>query len=158
MSNVDHVQVTCYRDDCHAVITLHRQDYNRLQESHATFWCPVGHGQHFSGKSEKEKRIAELEREVEWARRSRDRWADHYHEMVDVVGQVRSGAVVCPFGCGWSTSRRLSIHQAATEGDDGETVARFFDRVWGDLREHLEHDHNATAKVRLLTERAEAHP
>lgn len=35
-----------------------------LRESHEIFYCPSGHSQWFAGKTEKEKRIEELEKKV----------------------------------------------------------------------------------------------
>lgn len=144
MSNIDHVEVTCYRDDCHAVITLHRQDYERLRESHANFYCPVGHAQHFSGKSAKDKRIDELETVIRRnGRRSEEQFAIR-EELVDALK-------TCPFGCGYRARRH-------TQGCSEWAYARMVERVRWDVTEHLRREHNATPEqVRLLAERAETH-
>lgn len=145
MSNIDHVEYTCYRDDCHAVITLHRMDDRRLRESHATFYCPVGHSQAFTGKSAKDKRIEELEAVIRRNGRRADR---NYAIREELVGALKT----CPFGCGYRSRRH-------TQGDASEwAYAQFVERVRWDITEHLRREHNATAEtVRLVTERAVTH-
>jgi len=38
--------------------------YRNLRETHKTFYCPNGHAQSYTGPSEKDKRIEELETQV----------------------------------------------------------------------------------------------
>jgi len=47
--------------------------YRRIvKKSHATFYCPNGHGQSWPQQTVEEKRIAQLEEDTEWYRNGRD--------------------------------------------------------------------------------------
>lgn len=61
--------------ECGAVFGLESSFERGLRESHATFYCPNGHRQHFPGQTEKERRIAELERTTKSLISSRDLWS-----------------------------------------------------------------------------------
>jgi len=66
--------ISCY--SCGVVFGIEATRYSQLLESHENFWCPNGHTQRFVEQTEKEKRIAELEREARTAKASRDFWAE----------------------------------------------------------------------------------
>lgn len=83
----DHREWDCATPGCGNVICLTPAMERRLRESHDTFVCPLGHKQSFRGKSDDEKRIDELERDVRW-------WRATYNEM-------RCTARTCP----WPTCR-----------------------------------------------------
>jgi hypothetical protein len=46
---------------------MERHLYETRQQDHGTFYCPNGHGQHFTGKTDDERRIAALERQLKQA-------------------------------------------------------------------------------------------
>ena len=131
MSAWDHVQVTCC--NCGATIALHRQHHQQLKRTHETFYCPNGHPQHFAGKTDEQMRIEVLERQLDSWREWAEDWRDAKHDLA-------VAATICPLGCGFKTDRRL-CHRPSEE-----EVTRFLDRVWGDLREHLVQEHNATVQ------------
>lgn len=152
--SLSHATINCASQGCYAIITLHPTDEDRLRQTHERFYCPAGHSNYFPGKTKQEKRLDELERQLAAAESLRDRLVAQRDVCDDIVGELRRGLTVCPLGCGWHTPRRLStwslLFDSADERD--ARLARFFDRVYGDLREHLIHDHNATVKPVALLE------
>ena len=141
-----HIHVNCASEGCYAVITLHPNDEQRLRRTHETVYCPAGHGNHFAGKTEDQKRIEQLERTIAMWKGHRDVWLNRWEAEHDLRGELTHAIQVCPLGCGWHGSRRLPYMP------DQEAVGRFLDRVGSDLVEHLVGDHNATrAPVALLT-------
>lgn len=75
-----YTEITCYR--CAVKFGMPDSIYERRKADHDSFWCPNGHEQHFTGQTPDQKRIAELEREVQFARsdaehqRSSRKWAE----------------------------------------------------------------------------------
>lgn len=140
---LQHEHYDCPKKGCFAVVTLHRQEAARLRETHDDFWCPAGHSMSFQGKTPQEKRIEQLERKLKRAEQMEQMGWDYAYAQADGARSLARGAQVCPLGCGWHANRRISFW-----GDDGEAneeaVARFFDRAWQDLREHLSVMHGAT--------------
>lgn len=130
-----HTKISCCAKGCYAVITLHPDDERQLRRTHETFYCPAGHGQSFTGKTEEEKRADK------WERIARD-WQDQATERIETVQALRDGLRVCPFGCGWHSNRRLPWRP------DESDIARFFDRVWFDMAEHLQRHHGAAPTTR----------
>jgi len=146
-----HVHMSCCHQQCFAVITLHPDEERRLRETKEWFYCPAGHQQHFTGKTEQQKRIEQLERELGAAHESQAFWRSRWEESQSVRTQLVHSIQVCPLGCGWHGRRRLAHRPTVADLD------RFLDRVGRDLDEHLVREHNATrAPVALLTERAGA--
>lgn len=134
-----HKTLTCCHKGCFATITLHPDDERRLRKTHEWFYCPAGHQQHFSGKTDEEKQIAQLKREVEM-------WRDDHRELTedlqaehDRIRVLARAMQVCPLGCGWQGNRRLSYY--------GGSDLRFLERVGWDLADHLAHKHNVKVKV-----------
>lgn len=52
---------TCYK--CGCVVAMESRQYDRFVETHEWFWCPNGHQQHFTGKSEAQQLRDELARQ-----------------------------------------------------------------------------------------------
>lgn len=127
-----HRTINCARKGCYAIITLHPDDERRLRRTHEEFWCPAGHSNYFPDKTAEEEEIERLERRAE----HNEEWAIREQETADRLRALAGAMQVCPTGCGWRGRRRLPW--AATEED----IARFTDRVYADLREHLcaQHD------------------
>lgn len=105
--------------------------YDQRRKDHAQFYCPNGHGQHFAGKTDDEKRIAELERAVATAKadalsaqRARE-WAEQRAKGANIAAGLAKGklkrvherlhAGVCPF-CK-RTFKQLAAHMASKHGD-----------------------------------------
>lgn len=66
----DH-RVSCCYEGCYATINLAPKDYGRLKRTGEWFYCPAGHQQHFTGKTEDQKEIDRLKREInDWSRES----------------------------------------------------------------------------------------
>lgn len=57
------VAETCCRGDCGLTFGLERNHRDRLIETHQDFYCPNGHSQHYTAKTEAEKLKDELARE-----------------------------------------------------------------------------------------------
>jgi DNA-binding XRE family transcriptional regulator len=99
-------------------------DYQkRLRNDHSTFYCPAGHGQHYTGKSEEQKlrdqlaqRDATLQREQNRAnqlRHERDQIAKAHRKM-----RIRVMNGVCP--CCNRSFENLRQHMATQHSDFGQ--------------------------------------
>jgi hypothetical protein len=67
------VRVACCK--CSVEFGLMSDHNKRLLDTHASFYCPNGHGQHYTGPSEADKlkkTLALREQELKWARDGRD--------------------------------------------------------------------------------------
>lgn len=62
--------------ECGAAFGVEASFERARREDHSTFYCPNGHRQHFPHQTEKERRIAELEREAKSLKSSRDFWSE----------------------------------------------------------------------------------
>jgi hypothetical protein len=141
-----HVTINCAREGCYAIITLHPDDERRLRRTHESFYCPAGHGNHFPGQTAGEKERDELSKRVDLLKRCVEEWRERWEGEHRTSSLLTHGVQVCPLGCGWSTRRRLPWHPEERD------VARFLDRVWLDLTDHLLREHNATREpIKLLT-------
>lgn len=134
-----HTKISCCAKGCYAVITLHPDDDRRLRKTHETFYCPAGHAQSYTGKTDEEKRIEELEKQNGWLH---DELGDAYEARNELREALVRGVQVCPFGCGWHGTRQLRWAM------DEEALGRFYDRVYTDLSYHLEIVHGAEPKTR----------
>lgn len=133
---LNHVHIACASKGCHATITVHEQEEARLRRTGESFFCPAGHSNYFPrGKSEKDKRIEQLEG-----------WVETLQETIssrnEDIGRYRDAllhdAQTCPFAdCGYRGTRRLPWWS------DEEELSRFFGRVWRDLSIHMEQVHGA---------------
>lgn len=68
---------TCCR--CGVTFGLGAEHYAELLKTRATFYCPNGHGQHYTGKTEAQKqreRAELLERQLGYATAGREAWKD----------------------------------------------------------------------------------
>lgn len=138
---LNHVHIACATPKCHATITVHVQEEERLRRTGETFYCPAGHSNFFPrGKSKKDERIEQLERQLSSARIDAASWRDtstRYREA------LLHDAQTCPFeSCGWRGTRRLPWFAS------DEDLTRFFARVWQDLADHLSFQHGSES-VRL---------
>ena len=141
-----HQTINCARKGCYAIVTLHPDDEARLRRTHEEFFCPAGHSNYFPGKTEEEKTIERLERRVE----DSEEWAQCEHDRAERHRTLAEAMQVCPLGCGWKGRRRLPWDAQKPD------VARFTDRVYADLREHLRAAHGAKAVGNLDVLEAQA--
>jgi len=72
-------RVTCV--NCGIVFGLDKHFVGELRESHKEFCCPNGHSLAYNVPSEKERRIAELERQAKALTTSRDYWQNREAEQ-----------------------------------------------------------------------------
>lgn len=100
-----------------------------LRRSHKTFYCPNGHGQHYSGETADQKRIAQLEKLLE---RARDRADRHFIQEQGAIGALKA----CPLRCGWHSRKRVG----SFSGDD-DAYERGLFRIQADVIDHLCSDH-----------------
>lgn len=90
---------------CGVLFAMSEELYNRKQSQRGeTFYCPNGHGQHYTGESDK----ARAERLAKALEREQQARGDEQREATRLIaaqkGQVtklrkRVAAGVCPFGC-----------------------------------------------------------
>lgn len=119
--------IACYLDTCHATICLGEAEYQRLSRTHATFYCPAGHEQHFTGKSEAEKLQRQLDKVYErLSEEGRERW-ETTNLFIDTLRP-------CPLGCGWR-------NRGWIRSWDAGTLARDLMRARARLVSHLATDH-----------------
>jgi hypothetical protein len=72
---------------CGCVVAMESGQYNRFLESHETFYCPSGHAQHFTGKTEAQKRAERAEAEAERLRNTAN-----YYQREATVQRHRANA------------------------------------------------------------------
>lgn len=99
---------TCCVEGCRIVFAMERDYYDARRQDHASFYCPNGHSQHFTGESEAEKLTrqldsaermkASLSTRVDELREERDRERRRLRSMRGVVTRTkrRVGNGVCP--------------------------------------------------------------
>jgi hypothetical protein len=113
MSLCNYREFTCATKGCGAIIVMRSDQESRLRQTHGTFYCPNGHSQWFPGKTEEEKRIAELEQQLERQReRTREAW--------EYASDVRREGLVCQWpGCrqhSYSDTHALRRHMRKAHG------------------------------------------
>lgn len=96
----------CATRGCQATIHLHHDVEERLRRTHETFYCPAGHSNYFPGKTNEEKRIAQLERRAE-------QWQERYEEALEERDDWKLLAKTCPFGCGYRVLRKYKPESIA---------------------------------------------
>lgn len=121
---VEMVVVTCCYEKCGITWAVPKDWQQRRRDDHHDFYCPNGHVQGYYGKSEKEKRIAELERtekvlrshvehlaqDVDLERNARQSVQNRLRATRGVVTKIRNrvAAGVCP--CCNRTFKQLARH------------------------------------------------
>jgi predicted GIY-YIG superfamily endonuclease len=98
---------------CGITFAMPKSFENRLRETHANFYCPNGHYQHYTEKSETEKLRARVEQEQRAQATLRERAvvaerAQQKAERVITRLKKRSAAGVCP--CCNRTFKELAEH------------------------------------------------
>jgi hypothetical protein len=66
---------TCCQAACGVTFGIQRDHQRRLRQTHDTFYCPNGHGQHYTGQTDAEReksRREAAERQTRYARAARD--------------------------------------------------------------------------------------
>lgn len=53
--NVGFVTETCCHEGCNLTFAFTREFYDRVRNDHSWWYCPAGHTQHYTGKSDEEK-------------------------------------------------------------------------------------------------------
>lgn len=93
---------------------------NQRRDDHRRWFCPNGHSQHYTGKTEAQKLTEQLEAARSLATRERERRATAERSASAYKGQVtkvkrRVGKGVCP--CCTRTVRQLADHMAEKHPD-----------------------------------------
>jgi hypothetical protein len=70
---------TCCK--CGIQFSIPDEYLNKLRRCHNTFYCPNGHPQYYPGKTDEEKKIEALERQVNFFKDDRDYYKNLYHEV-----------------------------------------------------------------------------
>lgn len=101
--------------DCGLPFFMPKYHKEMLLKSHASFYCPNGHGQHYTGKSEAQKRIEELEKQIAAEKQAYDNVANAMldeknkaKKLQRQLNRVHKG--VCP--CCNRTFENLQKHMA----------------------------------------------
>lgn len=122
--------VTCYK--CAVVFAMPTSLRQQRLEDHDTFWCPNGHGQCFTGKTEAEKERERAERAERWLENSRaharavaDQLSATQRTLAATKGHLtrqkkRATAGACPAGCHRHFAN-LQAHMAAKHPGYGES-------------------------------------
>ena len=84
--------------DCGVVFAMSAEFREVRMDDHGWFYCPAGHSQHYTGKSEAERRAEEAERELADARTRLFREQDAHQQTKRDLANVRkrAAAAVCP--------------------------------------------------------------
>lgn len=119
--------------NCGMQFALTQDFYRRVYEKHTTFYCPKGHGQNYSGKTETQKLKEQLAAAEQEAHRAKLRAEEQAGKAIAAIGQlndlkraatkmrkrIRNG--VCP--CCTRTFQNLMGHMKTEHpefGDIGE--------------------------------------
>lgn len=143
MNALDHISMTCCHQGCSAIITLHRDEERRLRRSHDWFYCSNGHRQHYSGKTDEEKKIETLESKIGFLERRREDHLDALEGTTKVLG-------VCPFGCGWKSKKHIKRESLQWGYGTSWNLRQYFDRVGRDMAQHLHDEHGARISPQKL--------
>jgi DNA repair exonuclease SbcCD ATPase subunit len=102
------VAITCCHEGCGVIFGMEKSFYEERRKDHARWYCPNGHNQFFSGKSEAEKlrdELATKNRQLEFAEadksRLRSQLSTAQHGRAVIKGlmskmKVRVAHGVCP--------------------------------------------------------------
>lgn len=108
----------CCHEGCGHRICFDDAVERRLRQTGEWWVCPAGHQQHFDPKPTKDqKRIAELERLLQFAEEGADRAWEHYWEERRKGTDARRVARTCPI-CGtvFRTPRLMPEHLVDAHG------------------------------------------
>lgn len=115
--------------NCHMAFAMSEEFYRQRRNDHESFFCPAGHRQYYSGKSEEEKlreQLADKERTLERERRrtkfAQDESIARFHQLNATKGVVtkmkkklaRVDNGICP-ECGRTVSQ-LARHMQSKHG------------------------------------------
>jgi len=116
--SIEFVTITCC--NCRMPFGMSRAFYNARSNDHKLFYCPAGHDQYFSGKSEAEKLREEVERKSQMIDAANQRASRLERQRDDVAKahkrmreRIRNG--VCP--CCNRTFQNLLRHMQTEHGD-----------------------------------------
>jgi hypothetical protein len=136
---MDHT-IACYKPGCYAKINLSPKDYAQLKRTGEDFWCPAGHRQHFTGKTEDQKEIDWLRRKVRNLEAEVDEiWADQceaQRQRDTAVDLIRR----CPI-CAATPGRHVRIYRVPGRFEDDLANVR----DW--MAEHIRTEHGADSWV-----------
>ena len=69
---IEFVAITCCHEGCGIVWAVPVDYKKERKKDHDLFYCPNGHGQHYTRRSKEE----ELRENLQWCRTSRDSWRE----------------------------------------------------------------------------------
>ncbi len=116
--------------NCGVAFAMDTALYQQRRKDHASFYCPNGHSQYYTGQTDEQKRIAELERAVELAKRETEsarhsrQWAESRAKGANIAAGLAKAAArrlrrrveagVCP-DC-HRTFKQLAAHMKCKHG------------------------------------------
>lgn len=123
--------------NCGITFCLTRALYEARLSDHRLFYCPNGHAQAYTGKTEQEKRIESLESHIEFLSAANDELYARGEELIGVLKE-------CPVpGCTYRSRKQVARDPVA--------MGRGIERVRADLFEHMVRDHTTRqTEARLL--------
>lgn len=122
----NHYTDCCY-EGCYATICLSPKNYERLRRTGEWFYCPAGHQQHFTGKTDEQKQIDRLQSRLDTAFHEISWRTRNYETLVGVLRR-------CPI-CAATPGRYVRVERRWP----GEGIAAV--RDW--LVAHLAEEHGA---------------
>jgi len=129
---LDH-RVSCCTRGCYATINLAPKRYEQLKRSGEYFWCPAGHEQHFTGKTDEQKQIDRLTRDLRDEELESGLREDQRDTAIELIRR-------CPV-CAATPGRHIQIHRNRWRyNDDLANV-----RDW--MAEHIKTEHMAEVAV-----------
>ena len=110
-------RVSCCVEGCWATINLSPKDHEQLQRTGERFYCPAGHRQHFTGKTDEQKEIDQLKRRLVWVEDE----ADYFNrECLRAEGQRDTAIELirrCPV-CAATPGRHVRIYRDSDRYED----------------------------------------
>lgn len=125
--NLSETLVTEQCCNCHVWFAMPKELQDRRKRDHATFYCPNGHPQHYSGPSEEEK----LKRALQAAKQS----AAHFENRLEDERRAHEATARSRAAMKGQVTK---IKNAAAKGE-----CPCCGQVFANLMEHMKHKHPA---------------
>lgn len=120
--------VTCAQ--CGVRFDMTNQLEASRREDHNPFYCPNGHSQYFPGKTAQEKKIDELEKQLQ---KNRDFTSGRFRELIADRDEAQRAARRCPL-CGDEVAARMRVRE----------------NIVKKLADHLRYEHGAVERRRAI--------
>jgi hypothetical protein len=130
----DH-RVSCAQRGCYATINLSPKGYGRLKRTGERFFCPAGHSNYFAGKTDEQKEIDRLTRDLDHTERDLTRAENQRDTAIELVRR-------CPI-CLKTPGRHIQVHRNPWRYEDDLANVR----DW--MAEHVRTEHMAEVRAEV---------